>query len=87
MCRCPTASSASGDFEAVRRKGPVVQHRARRDRLAMGHVWQVAGLAEQVMDPDRLGRRRFSCSNCTRQRPIPPFVRSAESAKYTRVGG
>ena len=37
------------------RKTPVVQHRARRDRLATGHIGQIVGLAEQVMDPDRWG--------------------------------
>jgi hypothetical protein len=41
---------------AVHGQGPVVKHRAGRDRLAMHDVGQVAGLAEQIVDPDRGGR-------------------------------
>ncbi|MEY9392424.1 hypothetical protein ABIF93_010745 [Bradyrhizobium japonicum] len=37
---------------AVHGQRPVVQHRARRDRLAMHDVGQIAGLAEEVVDPD-----------------------------------
>ncbi len=40
---------------AVHGQRPVVQHRAGRDRLAMHDIRQVAGLAEQVVDPDGRG--------------------------------
>ena len=43
-------------------------HRARRDGLAMHDVRQVAGLAEQIVDPDCRGGPRASMFEFTRQR-------------------